>query len=92
MLQSMGSRRVGHNLVTEQQQKWSTCECLQLTLLIAVLSFLSYPDEGGKGGEVAQSCPTLCDPVDCNLPGLPIHGILRARILEWGAISFSISR
>ena len=39
--------------------------------------------------EVAQSCPTLCDPVDCSLPGSSVHGILQARILEWVAISFS---
>ena len=39
--------------------------------------------------EVAQSCPTVCNPVDCSLPGFSIHGILQARILEWGAISFS---
>ena len=38
---------------------------------------------------VAQSCPTLCDPVDCSLPGSSVHGILQARILEWVAISFS---
>ena len=35
------------------------------------------------------SCPTLCDPVDCSLPGSSVHGILQARILEWVAISFS---
>ena len=40
-------------------------------------------------GEVAQSCLTLCDPVDGNLLGFSIHGILQARILEWIAISFS---
>ena len=39
--------------------------------------------------EVAQLCLTLCDPVDCNLPGSSVHGILQARILEWVAISFS---
>ena len=39
--------------------------------------------------EVAQSCPTLSDPMDCSLPGSSIHGILQARVLEWGAISFS---
>ena len=32
--------------------------------------------------EVAQSCPTLCDPMDCNLPGSAVHGIFQARILE----------
>ena len=36
-------------------------------------------------GEVAQSCPTLCDPVDCNLRGFSVHGILQARILGWVA-------
>ena len=39
--------------------------------------------------EVAQSCPTLCDPVDGSPPGSSVHGILQARILEWVAISFS---
>ena len=38
---------------------------------------------------IAQSCPTLFDPIDCSLPGSPIHVILQARILEWVAISFS---
>ena len=38
--------------------------------------------------EVAQSCPTLCDPMDCSLLDFSVHGILQARILEWGAISF----
>ena len=39
--------------------------------------------------EVAQSCLTLCNPVDCSPPGFSVHGILQARILEWVAISFS---
>ena len=39
--------------------------------------------------EVAQSCPTFCDHMDCSLPGSFIHGILQARVLEWVAISFS---
>ena len=39
--------------------------------------------------EVAQSCPTLCDPVDCSLSGSSVHGIFQARVLEWIAISFS---
>ena len=38
---------------------------------------------------LAQSCPTLCDPTDCSLPGSSVHGILQARILEWVAIPFS---
>ena len=40
--------------------------------------------------EVAQSCLTLCDPMDCSLPGSSIHGIFQARVLEWGAIAFSV--
>jgi len=39
--------------------------------------------------KVAQSCPTLCDPIDCSPPDSSVHGILQARILEWVAISFS---
>ena len=40
--------------------------------------------------EVAQSCPTLSDPIDCSLPGSSVHGIFQARVLEWVAIAFSI--
>ena len=39
--------------------------------------------------EVAQSCPTLCDPMDCSLPGSSVHGIFQARVLEWVATAFS---
>ena len=39
--------------------------------------------------EVAQSCLTLCDPVDCSPPGSSVHGSLQARILEWVAISYN---
>ena len=40
--------------------------------------------------EVAQSCPTLSDPMDYSLPGSSIHGIFQARVPEWGAIAFSV--
>ena len=53
------------------------CVCIHIYMVVMV------------NGEVAQSCPTLCDPVDCSLQGSSIHGILQARILEWVAISFS---
>ena len=39
--------------------------------------------------EVAQSCPTLSDPMDCSLPGSSVRGIFQAKVLEWGAIAFS---
>ena len=40
--------------------------------------------------EVSQSCPTLSGPMDCSLPGSSIHGSFQARVLEWGAIAFSV--
>ena len=43
-----------------------------------------------RESEVAQSCPTLSDPMDCSLLGSCIHEIFQARVLEWGAIAFSI--
>ena len=63
------------------------------------LQTLEYRQElraGVTGGEasesereVTQSCPTLCDPMDCSLPGSSIHGIFQSSVLEWVAISFS---
>ena len=40
--------------------------------------------------DVAQSCPTLSDPMDCSPPGSSVHGIFQARVLEWGAIAFGV--
>ena len=40
--------------------------------------------------EVTQSCPTLSGPMDCSLPGSSFHGIFQARVLEWGAVAFSL--
>ena len=50
----------------------------------------SFPltKERKKEREVAQSCSTLCDPMDCSLPGFYVHGIFQARVLEWVAISW----
>ena len=49
------------------------------------VSFIQNESES----EVAQSCLTLCNPMDCSLPGSSTHGIFQARVLEWVAISFS---
>ena len=49
-------------------------------------AYLTYMQSESES-EVAQSCPTLCDPVDCSAPGSFVHGILQARILGWVAIS-----
>ena len=45
--------------------------------------------ERERANEVTQLCPTLCDHLDCSLPGFSIHGIFQARVLEWFAISLS---
>ena len=47
--------------------------------------------KGKSESEVAQSCPTLSDLMDCSLPGSSVHGIFQARVLEWVASAFSIS-
>ena len=52
---------------------------------------LPSPMHERKGeSEVTQSCPTLGDPMNCSLPGSSIRGIFQARVLEWGAIAFSV--
>ena len=50
-----------------------------------LLQFMKVKSES----QVAQSCPTLHDPMDCSLPGSSAHGIFQARVLDWGAIPFS---
>ena len=52
--------------------------------------FLLQCMEVKSESEVAQLCPTLSDPMDCSLPGSSVHGIFQARVLEWGAIAFSL--
>ena len=59
---------------------WATREVLSLKTFKFFLHIL-------KCSVVTQSCPTLCDPMDCSPPGSSVHGILQARILEWVAIS-----
>ena len=58
----------------------------QLLLLCVFQLFLTWKSES----EAAQSCPTLCDPMDCSLPCSSVHGIFQAKVLEWGAMAFSI--
>ena len=54
-----------------------------------VLKFHDNRSEKSVKVLVIRSCPTLCDPMDCSLPGSSIHGTLLARILEWIVIPFS---
>ena len=53
---------------------------------MAIKTYISIVE---SESEVAQLCPTLCDPMDCSPPGSSVHGILQARVLEWGAVAFS---
>ena len=53
--------------------------------------FLLQCMKGKSESEVSQLCRTLRDPMDCSLPGSSIHGIFQVRVLEWGAIAFSIT-
>ena len=54
------------------------------------LPFLLHCMKVKSESEVTQLCATLSDPMDCSLPGSSVHGILQARVLEWGAIAFSV--
>ena len=51
--------------------------------------YVGLSNKAKSDSEVAQSCPTLCNPMDCSPPGFSIHGIFQARTLEWVAIAFS---
>ena len=67
---SSSSSRTAYGLLWWLSGKESTC----------------HAGERKKESEVTQSCPTLCDPVDCSLPGSSVHGIFQAIVLEWVAI------
>ena len=72
-------------------RKWNSTGLhlhLQILLVLA-LSYCKILCLYSLCSLVTQSCPTLCDPMDCRLPGSSFHGILQARVLEWVAISFS---
>ena len=71
-LQSMGSQRVRHNSASEKQQRNVYFRKASFSAANACMHAKSL-----------QLCPTLCSPMDCNLPGSSVHGILQARILEW---------
>ena len=62
---------------------WTCISC------IAGRLFTTEPPGKPSESEVAQSCPTLCEPMGCSLPGSSVHGIFQAIVLEWIAISFS---
>ena len=74
--------------VVHEATKESDMETKQPCVFIHIhLSFSISFSVSVCESEVAQSCPTLCHPMDCSLSGSSIHGIFRARVLEWIAIS-----
>ena len=62
---------------------------LLIPLFITLYFFLSVRDTIYVSAKSLQLCPTLCDPMECSLPGFSVHGIFQARILEWAATSSS---
>ena len=60
-----------------------------MSLLINMLSAAVAVAAAAAAAKSLQLCPTLCDPMDCSLPGSSVHGIFQARVLESGAIAFS---
>ena len=64
----------------KEQEKVCVCICVYIYI---------YIYESESESEVTQLCPTLCNPMDCSLPGSSTHGIFQARVVEWGAIAFS---
>ena len=84
LLQSMGLQR--QDLATEQHNWYILSFCTPgiLTQQFRLAAIISW--------SVTQSCPTLCDPMDCSPPGSSARGIFQERVLEWGAIAFSNSR
>ena len=55
-------------------------------VLFIIILYYGYAAAAAKS---LQSCPTVCDPMDCSPPGSSVHGIFQARVLEWVAIAFS---
>ena len=77
-------------LTRKPSSRWLSNLCLPLLLnmfSVPVIELRHIPSD--QVSEVAQSCPTLCNPVDYSLPCSSIHGILQARVLEWVAIALA---
>ena len=79
-LQSIGAQRVRHNWMRSMHAFMPSHSLSHQFFTLTV-----------KWSEVAQSCPTLCDPMDYSPPHSSIHGIFQARVLEWGAIALNTS-
>ena len=64
---------------------------LESVILNVILKWpFAHDSAAAAAAKSLQSCPTLCDPIDSSPPGSSVHGIFQARVLEWGAIAFSV--
>ena len=86
---SMGSQRAGYDLATKQQQHNRFTVSCSFPMYSTVALYVYVYAAAAAAAKSLQSCPTLCDPADSSPLGSPVPGILRARTLEWVAISFS---
>ena len=81
-LQCMGSQKSWMQLSNKTTMIYSAFLFFSIVAYYKILNIVHCESES----EVAQSCPTLCDPMDCSPPGFSVHGILQPRILEWVAM------
>ena len=84
-----GAGRQGKYMGWEGQVRTFSRTILHDSLIPGVMQFVCVTKDPKNKVLITQSCPTLCDPMDCSPPGSSVHGILQAIILEWVVISFS---
>ena len=70
----------------DSKSAWTTCYQRPEEVAICSWSCSFCCNAAATAGKSLQSCPTLCDPMDCSPPDSSVHGIFQARVLEWGAI------
>ena len=86
---SSENRKVNPTILGQSQLRERNKGIRKLNTNITCEAVVQVLHGGDGGGLVALLCPTLCDPMDCSLPGFSVHRILLARTLEWVAISIS---
>ena len=88
MMKALGNGSSEKSLILLSQCRLSFFKKGYVSACLSSRYFSGWMGTLGKWSEVAQSCPTLCDPMDCSLPGSSVHRVFQARVLEWGAVSF----
>ena len=78
----------GESSLTLKKQNKNSAQ-ISTYIKLTQTHWTNHENESESESEVTQSCPTLCDPMDCSPAGSSVHGIFQARVLEWGAIAFS---